>query len=143
MKHFKYLMNSGMIGIAVGMIWLAVDFFLSPINHDLHTEKIPVSYFFFWLIVSFMIGVFFNLAGWIFNNDNWSLRKQITINFFICLIAWLLFVWFLNNLQYTWSTLLVAFGNFIIMYAIAYGTYIYHLYVDVKKINKKLKQNRG
>lgn len=143
MKHVKYLLNSGMIGIGIGMIWLAVEFFISPINHDLQTAELPVSYFLFWLVSSFMIGVFFYFVGWIFNNDNWSLRKQISVNFFVCLVAWLLFNLFLNNLHYSWHTLLMVIGNFIIMYAIAYGTYIYHLYADVKEINKKLKQERG
>ncbi|WP_288646896.1 DUF3021 domain-containing protein [uncultured Lactobacillus sp.] len=141
MKHVRYMLNSGLIGIGIGMIWIAVDLLSSLDLKNLEIAKLSAVNFLFWLVASFLIGIFFYFAGWIFNNDSWSLRKQIVVNFFVCLIAWVLFNLIINSFSYSWSLLMTTVISFIIMYTIAYGTYFYHLWHEVNQINKKLKKN--
>lgn len=141
MKHVRYMLNSGLIGIGIGMIWIAVDLLSSLDLKNLEIAKLSAVNFLFWLVASFLIGIFFYFAGWIFNNDSWSLRKQIVVNFFVCLIAWLLFNFIINDFKYSWSLLLTTIASFIIMYTIAYGSYFFHLWHEVNQINKKLKKN--
>lgn len=141
MKHVRYMLNSGLIGIGIGMIWIAVDLLSSLDLKNLEIAKLSAVNFLFWLVASFLIGIFFYFAGWIFNNDSWSLRKQIVVNFFVCLIAWVLFNLIINSFSYSWSLLMTTVISFIIMYTIAYGTYFFHLWHEVNQINKKLKKN--
>lgn len=142
MKNLKYAVNSGVYGVGIGMIWTAVDLLQSLNGQNIEKAQISFSMFLFWLIASFLIGIFFYLARWIFDNDSWSLRKQIMINFFVCFSAWLLFNLYINSLVISWSLFVNTTISFIIMYAIANGTYLFHLWRDVKQINEKLKQNR-
>ncbi|WP_276805227.1 DUF3021 domain-containing protein [Lactobacillus hominis] len=141
MRNVKNMLVSGLIGIGIGMVWVAADLFLSLNGKDVVAMKMSVLYFLFWLVTSFVIGIFFYFASLIFNKDSWSLRKQIIINFFICLSAWLLFNLTINNFNFSWHLFGAVIVDFIIMYAIAYGIYFWHLWHDVREINKKLKQN--
>ena len=141
MKRVRYMLDSGLMGIGIGMIWFAVDLLSSSNWRNLEATKLSAINFLFWLIISFFIGVFFYFAGWIFNNDSWSLRTQIVVNFFVCLAAWLLFNLIINNFSYSWSLLMTTVISFIIMYTIAYGSYSFHLWHEVNQINKKLKKN--
>lgn len=144
MKNIKDLLNSslicGLIGIGIGMIWLAVDFWLSLNGQNIATAKIYLTTFIFWMIISFLIGVFFYLASWIFNNEKWSLKKQIFINFFVCFIAWFLFNLLIDNFSMSLNMFIGIIVDFIIMYAIAYGGYFLHLWNTVRQINAKLKE---
>ncbi|EEJ73032.1 DUF3021 domain-containing protein [Lactobacillus ultunensis] len=140
MKRLKTLLHSGLIGISIGMIWIAVEAMLSLNIQSIKTGKLPLTTFLFWLVASFLIGIFFNLASWIFDNDKWSLRKQIIVNFFICFVPWILFCLLLNDFNYTWHSLVITIFNFIIMYAIAYGGYFFRLWLDIKHINEQLKK---
>ncbi len=141
MKKIGQLLVSGLIGIGIGMTWIVVQILMEYPWKNLANSTLQLSEFLFWVLTSFLIGIFFNLATWIFNNDNWSLRKQIIINFFVCLVAWLIFNFFVNGLTVIEKRWPVVIGNFIIMYAIAYGTYFFNLWNDVKQINAQLKKN--
>ena len=46
-----------------------------------------------------------------------------------------------QQFYYSWSLLMTTVISFIIMYAIAYGSYFFHLWHEVNQINKKLKKN--
>lgn len=141
MKKLKQLLVSGLIGVGIGMTWLAVEILAMYHSENLAESTINVSTFLFWVVASFLIGIFFSLAGLVFNHDSWSLRKQIIINFFICLAAWLVFSFYLNGFNFAGMNLLLVIGEFVIMYAIAYGAYFNHLRSEVKQINEKLKNN--
>lgn len=140
MKKIGQLIVSGLIGIGIGMAWIVVQILMEYPWKNLANGTLQISEFLFWVLTSFLIGIFFSLATWIFNNDNWSLRKQIIINFFVCLAAWLVFSFFVNGLTVMEKRWPVVIGNFIIMYAIAYGTYFFNLWNDVKQINAQLKK---
>ena len=140
MKHIVRLINSGLIGIGIGMTWLGFDVLQSQFSKNRLETTISVKYFLFCLVAAFLIGIFFYFASLVFDHDNWSLKKQIFINFFICLGAWLSFCLFLNKFNYSGSALLEAIIDFIIMYALAYGIYFYHLWHEIRPINKKLKE---
>ena len=97
MKKVVQLLVSGLIGIGIGMTWIVVQILLQSSWNNLANSTLKISDFLFWILESFLIGIFFYLAGWIFNNDSWSLRKQIIINFFVCLTAWLVFNFFVDG----------------------------------------------
>ncbi|MDE6491902.1 MAG: DUF3021 domain-containing protein, partial [Lactobacillus sp.] len=119
MKKIGQLIVSGLIGIGIGMAWIVVQILMECSWKNLANSTLQLSEFLFWVLSSFLIGIFFALATWIFNNDNWSLRKQIIINFFVCLVAWLIFNFFVNGLTVMEKRWPVVIGNFILMYAIS------------------------
>ena len=144
MKNIKDLLYngliSGLIGIGIGTIWMAMDFLFSLNGQNLATAKIYLTTFLFWTIISFLIGIFFYLASWIFNSEKWSLKKQIFINFFVCFIAWFLLNLLIDNFSISLKMVIRVTVDFIIMYAIAYGGYFLRLRNTVRRINAKLKE---
>lgn len=142
MKKIGQLLVSGLVGIGIGMTWICVQILLQYSGNNLANSTLQISDFLLWVLASFLIGIFFCLAGWIFNNDNWSLRKQIIINFFVCLGAWLVFNFFVDGVAVMEKNWVIMIGNFILMYVIAYGVYFFHLWNEVKQINIQLKKNK-
>ena len=142
MKKVVQLLVSGLIGIGIGMTWIVVQILLQSSWNNLANSTLKISDFLFLILESFLFGIFFYLAGWIFNNDSWSLRKQIIINFFVCLTAWLVFNFFVDGLTVMEKQLAIIIGNFILMYALAYGVYFFHLWNEVRQINIQLKKNK-
>ena len=142
MKKVGQLLVSGLIGIGIGMTWTVVQILLQQSWNNLVNGTLQISDFLFLILESFLIGSFFCLAGWIFNNDSWPLRKQIIINFFVCLAAWLVFNLFVDGLTTMEKQWAIVIGNFILMYAIAYGTYFFYLWNEVRQINTHLKKNK-
>ena len=142
MKKVVQLLVSGLIGIGIGMTWIVVQILLQSSWNNLANSTLKISDFLFWILESFLIGIFFYLVCWIFNNDIWSLSKQIIINFFVCLTAWLVFNFFVDGLTVMEKQLAIIIGNFILMYALAYGVYFFHLWNEVRQINIQLKKNK-
>ena len=144
MKNIKDLLYngliSGLIGIGIGTIWMAMDFLFSLNGQNPATAKIYLKTFLFWTIISFLIGIFFYLASWIFNSEKWSLKKQIFINFFVCFVAWFLLNLLIDNFSISLKMVIRVKDYFINMYAIAYGVYFLHLWNTVRRINAKLKE---
>ena len=139
MRYVKNAVLSGSIGISIGMVWFAVELLLS-LKENIFADTISTATFLFWLVVSFAIGLFFYLAGLIFSIDDWSLRKQPSINFFVCFVAWTFFELMINNFSLSFGLFFGIVVSFVIMYAIAYGGYFFKLNRDISKINQKLKQ---
>ena len=140
MKYLRNILISGLIGIGIGMIWLLVELLFSMNSNNLHSVTISGTELAFWIVAAFVIGVFFYLAGLIFQKDNWSLRKQFVINFFICFVAWTFFELMINNFSLSFGLFFGIIVSFVIMYASAYGGYFFKLNRDISKINQKLKQ---
>ncbi len=142
MRYVKNAVLSGSIGISIGMVWFAVELLLS-LKENIFADTISTATFLFWLVVSFAIGLFFYFAGLIFSIDDWSLRKQIFINFFVCFSAYFLLCLATNNFDLSFELLIAVVGNFVIMYLLAYGIYFLHLWREVKQINEKLQQKEN
>ncbi|WP_297817457.1 DUF3021 domain-containing protein [uncultured Lactobacillus sp.] len=140
MKNLGRSMVSGLIGIGIGMIWFGVEVLFSLNGRNIASATVYVSSLIFWIFASFVIGIFFYVASFVFDKDDWSLRKQIIVNFFVCLIAWLIFAFALNDFVFSWLLLTEVIGKFLLMYAIAYGAYLLHLFHEVREINNKLKE---
>ncbi len=140
MKYLRNILISGLIGIGIGMIWLLVELLFSMNSNNLHSVTISGTELAFWIVAAFVIGAFFYLAGLIFQKDNWSLRKQFVINFFVCFVAWTFFELMINNFSLSFDLFFGIIVSFVIMYAIAYGGYFFKLNRDISKINQKLKQ---
>lgn len=140
MKNVSRSIVSGLIGIGIGMIWFSVEILLSLDGRNIASARIEVSSLIFWIFASFVIGIFFYIASFVFSKDDWSLRKQIIVNFFVCLSGWLIFTFALNDFFFSWLLLIEAFGQFILMYVIAYGAYLLHLFREIREINNKLKE---
>lgn len=139
MKRITSFLVSGMIGIGIGMVWYAVET-MFQIRGNWQNAQISFANLIFWLIATFAIGAFFNLAGLVFEQTQWSLRKQIIVNFFICYVAYFAFELVINDFSLSIKFFFVVTGAFILMYLIAYGLYFLQLYQDVKNINQKLKE---
>lgn len=142
MKYIKTSLLSGLLGIGIGMIWYSAELliFIHGNIDKLKAVTITGNSLLFWVSAGFLIGVFFYLAGLIFQKESWSLRKQVIVNFFICFAAWLVFELMVNDFNVSSNLLSGIFISFIVMYVIAYGGYFLKLTRDIAKINQKLKQ---
>lgn len=140
MRKVEEFLVSGLIGIGIGMGWTTVQILTSVRFENLKGSTISAADFLFWVLASFLIGIFFSLARYVFDNEQWSLKKQIVINFFICLSAWMVFNFYLTGFQFAKMNLWVILGEFVIMYVLAYGAYIFNLLNEIKQINEKLKK---
>ncbi len=76
MKHIVRLINSGLVGIGIGMTWLGIDILQNQFFKNGLETTISVKYFLFWLGSSFLIGIFFYFASLVFEHDNWSLKNK-------------------------------------------------------------------
>lgn len=128
------------MGIGVGTIWYLITGLIQ--NKWQLKGEIDVADLAFWTVAAFFIGIAFNLTSFIFQIDNWSLRRQIIINFFVDYFAWLLFELAINSFYFSWQFLFEITLIFLIMYLIAYGQFLGQLYRDVKRINQKLKKQQ-
>ena len=144
MKRVETILASGLSGMGIGLTWYSIEILLQT-RANWKNIQIPFTSLVFWLSASFVIGIFFNLAGLIFEQTQWSLRKQIIVNFFVSYVAFFAFELLINdfnlfnNFDLSVHFFFVVTGAFIVMYLIAYGLYFWQLYQDVKKINQKLK----
>lgn len=135
MNRIKSIFISGLLGVSIGAIWYTINAWMLT-NHVISLSSLT-----FWLIAGFIIGLVFSLASLIFEIENWSLKKQIFVNFFVLLIAWIAFYAAFLDLQFDANTWLNMLITFIIMYVIAYGAYFLHLRNDIKQINRNLPKN--
>ena len=104
MKKINESIISGLIGIGIGMIWFGVEVLFSLHGRNFASATVEVSNLIFWILASFIIGNFFYVASFVFSKDDWSLRKQIIVNFFVCLVAWLIFTFALNDFAFIYRT---------------------------------------
>lgn len=128
MRQVKNLLLGGLASIGVGTIWYILT---ANGKADYHSLL-------FWTIAAFIIGVIFNIASLIFRVDKWSLKKQVTVNFFVLFAAWIIFNVAILNFDLSLNNWLYVLISFIIMYAIGYGSYLFNLRKDIKQINQKL-----
>lgn len=135
MRYVKNAVLSGSIGISIGMVWFAVELLLS-LKENIFADTISTATFLFWLVVSFAIGLFFYFAGLIFSIDDWSLRKQIFINFFVCFSAYFLLCLATNNFDLSFELLIAVVGNFVIMYLLAM---VFIFFIYGVKLNKSMR----
>lgn len=138
LQDYLSLIMSGLLGIGIGTIWYILNILMQA--HWQLKIDISLADLTFWTVAAFFIGVAFNLATYFFQRDDWSLKKQIAINFFVCYFAYFLFELAINSFAFSWLFLFEVTIAFLLMYFIAYGDYFWHLYRDVKRINKRLKK---
>ncbi len=63
MKKVVQLLVSGLIGIGIGMTWIVVQILLQSSWNNLANSTLKISDFLFWILESFLIGIFFYLEG--------------------------------------------------------------------------------
>lgn len=139
MKRMESFLVSGISGMGIGLTWYSIVI-LFQTGTNWKNAQIPFTSLLFYLIVSFVMGAFFNLTGLIFEQTQWSLRKQIIVNFFVSYVAFFAFELVINDLALSVHFFLVITGVFVLMYLLAYGLYFLQLLRDVKQINQKLKE---
>ena len=72
MKKVVQLLVSGLIGIGIGMTWIVVQILLQSSWNNLANSTLKISDFLFWILESFLIGIFFMFAGERFTTqDSW------------------------------------------------------------------------
>ena len=139
MTKFLSYVVTGLCGVGIGALWFLVRFLMA--TTELHTTvTISLADVLLFVFISALIGVAFRLASLIFAKENWSLRKQIIVNFLVLFIPWTLYFFMVNNFVFSIKTLLSAIVQFIVMYAIGYVFYFVNLRRDINEINRKLKK---
>lgn len=137
----KSLLLSGLMGAGIGMIWFTAE----AVYYDnyYHASTVPTRLLLLYTPISFLIGVLFNLAFRIFNKTEWSLRKQLIVNFLVCYLGWLLLELIANSFQFNFYFFIQATWQFLLMYVLTVVIYFIDLRHDIKQINQKLRENRN
>ena len=141
MKKLESGLMSGLIGIRIGTVWYIIASLIIYQGKNIDSVKLSLNNMIFGVISAFLIGLAFYLASYIFQIDKWSFRKQVGINFFVLLLAWILFSEAINGFGLTITEIGENSLIFILMYAIGYGSYFADLHRQIKEINQKLQKN--
>ncbi|HLR02690.1 MAG TPA: DUF3021 domain-containing protein [Virgibacillus sp.] len=105
-------------------------------------KDIPISPTMMWfqMLGSFIIGIYFGVGSFIFENDNWSRLKQICIHFPMSVIVFYSLALPLRWIPMTVRAILLGIVLFMAYYAIFWcGFWIYYK-IQAKKLNEELKK---
>ncbi|WP_164670836.1 DUF3021 domain-containing protein [Virgibacillus doumboii] len=123
-----------MTGIAFGGI---VTFIALTIVKFTGTNA-SVSQIWNYMLCSFIIGIYFGLASFIFEDNGWSYLKQTVIHFILSIVIYFIISLFIANwIPFTIAAILFSFLGFIFVYALFWiGYYLYY-----KKVEESMNAN--
>ena len=123
-----------MTGIAFGGI---VTFIALTIVMLTDTET-SVSQIWLYMLCSFIIGIYFGLASFIFEDNGWSYLKKTVFHFILSITVYFAIALFITEwIPFSLLSILISFFGFILIYAIFWMGY----YQYFKKIEKSLNAN--
>lgn len=92
------------------------------------------------MLASMFLGVYFALAGFIFEYDKWSPLKQLIIHFFLSLFVWLPIATYVGWIEIKPSSLLLGLVIFIIIYTIFWLSFRYYFRKQAEALNNSVRR---
>ena len=130
------ILKRSMLGIAFGGIFTFIALTIMKFNHIDGT----VSEIWMHMLASFIIGIYFGLSSFIYENDKWSPLKMIVIHFSLSIVVYFIVAFTVNWVPFHFFAILGSILLFIIIYSI-FGTGYYLYYKRMEEaMNKHLKK---
>ncbi|QKY71080.1 DUF3021 domain-containing protein [Lentibacillus sp. CBA3610] len=122
------------MGIALGGI---ITFVALTIVVVTGTEA-PVSQVWLYMLCSFILGIYFGLASFIFEDNGWSELKKTVLHFIMSITVYFIIALFMANwIPFSIPAILLSFLGFIVIYALFWiGYYLYY-----KKVEESMNAN--
>jgi len=128
------ILKRGFMGIAFGGLatFIAITILM------LHDAEIVATEVWFHMLGSYGLGIYFSVASLIFENENWSLLKQLCIHFPLSIAVFFLIAVPLGWVPFTiWASLL-ALGAFTFYYSIFWIGFWIYAKKQTGKLNEEL-----
>lgn len=121
-----------MLGIAYGGIFTFVFLTIAIIN-EMNTSIIII-----WksMLASFIIGIFFGLASFIFEHEGWSPLKKIVIHYSLSIACYFAITLFIGWVPLHFKAILITF----IIFSINYTIYWFGYSLYYKKLEASLNE---
>lgn len=122
------------MGIAFGGI---ITFIALTIVNFTDTD-VSVSQIWIYMLCSFILGIYFGLASFIFEDNGWSELKATVIHFIMSIAVYFIIALFIAKwIPFTLSAILLSFLVFIVIYVLFWiGYYLYY-----KKVEESMNTN--
>ncbi|KPH73600.1 DUF3021 domain-containing protein [Oceanobacillus caeni] len=126
-----------MMGIALGGIFtfiaLTVVMFTST--------DAAISQIWIYMLCSFILGIYFGLASFLFEDNGWSYLKKTAIHFCLSIAVYFTIALFIADwIPFSLAAILISFLVFIFVYAVFWmGYYLYYKKVEAS-LNASLKK---
>ncbi|WP_068672137.1 DUF3021 domain-containing protein [Oceanobacillus sp. Castelsardo] len=97
-----------------------------------------------YMLCSLIIGIYFGLASFIFEDNGWSYLKKTVIHFFLSIAVFFTITLFIADwIPFSVAAISVSFVVFIFVYAVFWmGYYLYYKKVEAE-LNASLKKKNG
>ena len=126
-------LKRSMTGIAFGGI---ATFIALTILKFTGTEA-SVSEIWFYMLLSFILGIYFGLSSFIFMENGMSMLKQTTIHFILSIVVYFNIALFAGWIPFTLFAIGLAILTFTLIYAVFWTAY----YLYFKKIEESMNAN--
>ncbi|MGM8365005.1 DUF3021 domain-containing protein [Virgibacillus sp. W0181] len=132
------VIKRSMLGIAYGGIFTFIFLTIAMIN-NLNTN-IPV----IWksMLASFILGIFFGVASFIFEHDNWSPLKKTIIHFSLSIACYFSIALFIGWIPLKVQPILISIIIFIVIYVIFWFSYTIYFKKLEASLNEDLSRRK-
>lgn len=116
------ILKRGMIGVAFGGIYTFVALTIIKFNHI----EVSISEVWTHMLASLILGIYFGLSSFIYENERWSPLKKTVIHFSLSIIVFFLIAIPIGWIPFQILSILLGILLFIIMYSLYWtGYYLY------------------
>ncbi|MFB1052044.1 DUF3021 domain-containing protein [Paraliobacillus sp. JSM ZJ581] len=128
-----------LMGVALGSMF---TFIILTIVNFTDTDA-SVSQIWFYMLWSLVLGIYFGLSSFVFEDNEWSYLKQTCIHFIMSIAVYFFIALFITKwIPFSLIAILVSCIVFIFIYAIFWtGYYLYYKKVE-KTLNASLKKKK-
>lgn len=92
----------------------------------------------FQMLGSFIVGIYFGVSSFIFENDNWSRLKQLCVHFPLSVIVFLIVALPLEWVPFTIWSILLSIVMFMFYYGLFWSGFWLYYKIQAKKLNDEL-----
>lgn len=130
----KEIIKRVLFGVACGGIvtFIAVTILM------IKDIEISPTMMWFQMLGSFIVGIYFGISSFIFENDNWSMLKQICVHFPLSFIVFLGIALPLEWIPLSVWAVLVSILMFMFYYGMFWSGFWLYYKIQAKKLNDEL-----
>ncbi|MFS8630937.1 MAG: DUF3021 domain-containing protein [Bacillales bacterium] len=133
------ILRRSMMGIAIGGIFT----FIALTVMKFGGAEATVDQIWLYMLSSFILGIYFGLASFLFEDNGWSSLKKTVIHFFLSVAVYFIIVFFVAKwIPFTGKAIFISFLLFVFVYVVIwFGKYFYYKKVEAE-LNESLKKNK-
>lgn len=121
------ILKRSMTGIAVGGIYTFIALTIMKFNHIEGT----ISEVWLHMLAAFVLGIYYGLSSFIFENDGWSPLKMTVIHFSLSIIVYFIIAFSIGWVPLHPLSIILGILAFIVIYALYWtGYYLYYKKIE-------------